>query len=83
VYENADLIDAFIQANPDHLSADQLAMVAEWKRFVADDFYILDSRKFSVLGLASVQQFNTDKVHPTAPCKHPEKAPPFTAPRKS
>ena len=40
VYENADLIDAFIQENPDHLSADHLAIVTEWKRFVAGDFYI-------------------------------------------
>jgi hypothetical protein len=41
---------------------------------------LLDSRKFSVLGLASTQQFNTGKVHPTASCNRPEKAPPFTAP---
>jgi hypothetical protein len=50
---------------------------------ILHDLQQLDSRKFSVLGLASVQPFNTGKVHPTAPCKHPEKAPPFTAPRKS
>jgi hypothetical protein len=47
---------------------------------VTDD---LDSRKFSVLGLASIQQFNLGKVQPTAPCNPPERVPPFTAPRKS
>ena len=43
----------------------------------------LDSRKFSVLGLASIQQFSIGKVQPPAPSKHPEKVRPFTAPRKS
>jgi hypothetical protein len=43
----------------------------------------LDSRKFSVLGLASIQQFNIGKVQPPAPSKHPEKVRLFTAPRKS
>lgn len=44
---------------------------------------VLDSRKFSVLGLASIQQFSIGKVQPPAPSKHPEKVRPFTAPRKS
>jgi hypothetical protein len=73
VYENADLIDTFIQANPDHLSADQLAMVAEWKRFVADDFYIerllkkyavfigSDNKVYAVLGLYDAFE---DMFHP-------------------
>ncbi|MDH3605025.1 MAG: hypothetical protein OEU26_35965 [Candidatus Tectomicrobia bacterium] len=63
VYENAELIDAFIQENPAHLSADHLAIVAEWKRFAAGDFYIerflkkyavfigSDDRVYAVLGL--------------------------------
>jgi hypothetical protein len=50
---------------------------------LAKTSFILDSRKFSVLGLALIQPFNMGKVQPTAPCKHPEKVPPFTAPRKS
>lgn len=73
VYENAELIDAFIQENPDHLSEDQLAMVAEWKRFVADDFYIerllkkyavfigSDNKVYAVLGLYDAFE---DMLHP-------------------
>jgi hypothetical protein len=63
VYENAELIDAFIQENPEHLSAEHLAMVAEWKQFVAGEFYIerllkkyavfigSDDKVYAVLGL--------------------------------
>ena len=73
VYENAELIDAFIQENPDHLSADHLAIVAEWKRFVADDFYIerllkryavfigSDNKVYAVLGLYDAFE---DMLHP-------------------
>ena len=63
VYENAELIGAFIQENPNHLSAEHLAMVAEWKQFVAGEFYIerllkkyavfigSDNKVYAVLGL--------------------------------
>jgi hypothetical protein len=40
LYENIDLVDAFVAENPAHLSADELAIVQNWKRFVAGDFYI-------------------------------------------
>lgn len=40
LYEDIDLLDAFVAENPAHLSADELAIVQSWKRFVADDFHI-------------------------------------------
>jgi len=41
LYENIGLLDAFIAENPAHLSADELAIVQNWTRFVAGDFYIV------------------------------------------
>lgn len=41
LYEHIDLLDAFVAENPDQLSADELAIVRSWKRFVASDFYIV------------------------------------------
>ncbi len=40
LYEHIDLLDGFVAQNPAHLSADELAIVQSWKRFVAGDFYI-------------------------------------------
>jgi hypothetical protein len=40
LYENADLVDAFVKENPGHLSDAELAIVRNWKRFVAGKFYI-------------------------------------------
>ena len=40
LYENIDLLDPFIAENPAGLSPDELQIVAKWKHFVADDFYI-------------------------------------------
>jgi len=40
LYDNIDLIDAFIQNNPFDFSPDDLAIVAKWKHFVRGDFYI-------------------------------------------
>ena len=41
LYENIGLLDAFVAENPAHLSADELAIVQSWKRFVAGEFYIV------------------------------------------
>lgn len=41
LYEDIGLLDAFVAENPAHLSADELAIVQSWKRFVAGDFYIV------------------------------------------
>ena len=41
LYENISLLDAFVAENPAHLSADELAIVQSWKRFVASEFYIV------------------------------------------
>ena len=40
LYQNIELIDAFIEKNPNDFPADKLAIIAEWKHFVAGDFYI-------------------------------------------
>ena len=58
-----DLIDAYVQKNPDGLSVDELELVRTWKRFVSGSFQIFrflkkyavfvseKSRVFGVLGL--------------------------------
>ena len=40
LYQNIELIDAFIRQNPNDFPDDKLAIIAEWKHFVAGDFYI-------------------------------------------
>ncbi len=40
LYENTELIDAFVGENPAQLTEDELAIVRGWKNFVAGDFYI-------------------------------------------
>lgn len=41
LYENIGLLDAFVAENPAHLSAEELAVVQSWKRFVTGEFYIV------------------------------------------
>jgi len=40
VYDNPDLIQAFVNANPNQLSQEHLALVKEWQHFVRGKFYI-------------------------------------------
>lgn len=40
LYENIHLIDSFIDENPEDLPLKDLAIVASWKKFVKDDFFI-------------------------------------------
>jgi hypothetical protein len=41
LYENIGLLNAFVTENLAQLSADELAIVQRWKRFVAGEFYIV------------------------------------------
>jgi len=40
LYENINLIDSFIDENPEDLPMKQLTIVSRWKNFVRGDFYI-------------------------------------------
>jgi len=40
LYENVDLIDAFVQENPQNFSEEKLAIIATWKHYKSGDFYI-------------------------------------------
>jgi hypothetical protein len=40
LYENINLIDSFIDENPEDLPMKDLAIVSGWKNFVSDDFFI-------------------------------------------
>jgi hypothetical protein len=40
LYEHVHVIDAFIQENPQHFSADELGIVESWKHFVHGQFYV-------------------------------------------
>ena len=62
VYENSDLMDEYISANPDQLNVENLMTIKEWKGFIKGDFYIErhlknhtifigDSNVYGVLGL--------------------------------
>jgi hypothetical protein len=62
VWENPDLIDAYVAKNPDGLSEEELNIIRKWKGFVAGRFtvfrylkeytiFIGDSKVYGVLGL--------------------------------
>ena len=63
LWENPDLIDAYVAENPDGLAAEELEIVRQWKRSVPGTFQIFrylkkhtifigdDSRVYGVLGL--------------------------------
>ena len=40
LWENPDLIDAYVRENPDGLPPEELAIIGKWKGFVADKFYV-------------------------------------------
>ena len=40
LWKNPKLIDAYLDLNPDHLSAEEQEIIRKWKQFVADHFYI-------------------------------------------
>jgi hypothetical protein len=40
LYENPELIDEYLKENPDQFSAENLAIVSQWKDFVRGEFYI-------------------------------------------
>ncbi|BBO91033.1 hypothetical protein [Desulfosarcina ovata] len=40
LYKNKGLIDSFVQENPQNLSAENLAIISGWKKFVRGDFFI-------------------------------------------
>lgn len=62
LWENPDLIDSYVEKNPDGLSAEDLSIIRKWKGFVAGRFTIFrylkdytifmgNSRVYGVLGL--------------------------------
>ena len=40
LYENIELIDSFVQENPQNFSHEYLLIVSNWKNFISGDFYI-------------------------------------------
>ena len=58
LYEHVDLIDAFLQENPQHFSEETLAIIATWKHYQAGDFYIERLLKTHAIFIAS-----DDKVY--------------------
>ncbi len=62
LWDNPDLIDSYLEKNPDGLSVEELSIIRKWKRFVAGRFsifrylkdyaiFIGDSNVYGVLGL--------------------------------
>lgn len=63
LYAHPNLIDEFLQDNPPGFSEDKLVIIAQWKQFIAGDFYIQrilkkytifigqDDRVYGVVGL--------------------------------
>jgi len=62
LWENPDLIDAYVEKNPDDLSAEELSIIRKWKGFISGRFTIFrylkdytifmgNSKVYGVLGL--------------------------------
>ncbi len=62
LYENIDLIDAFVRENPQNFPTDHLDIISKWKQFIRGSFFIerqlkkyavfiQDDRVYGVLGL--------------------------------
>jgi hypothetical protein len=58
LWENPQLIEAYVQENPDVLPPDQLAIVRKWKGFVRSSFFILRHLK-----MGSIFIGKDDKVY--------------------
>lgn len=58
LYENIELIDAFVEENPRQFSQDKLEIVSKWKQFLADDFSLERMLKKYAIFIAS-----DDKVY--------------------
>jgi hypothetical protein len=63
LYENIELIDSFVQENPQNFSAENLAIISKWKKFIKGSFFIerllkkyavfmQDEKVYAVLGLS-------------------------------
>ena len=74
LYNDLTFIDRFVQANPQQFSDEKLAIVASWKHFLADDFYIermlkkytiFISRDEKVYGVWGLQQDFDTLFHPS------------------
>lgn len=40
LFKSPDLIDAYVEANPEALSSEELEIVRTWRRFIKDEFFI-------------------------------------------
>ncbi|MBC2710454.1 MAG: hypothetical protein HGJ94_05485 [Desulfosarcina sp.] len=67
LYENIELIDSFVQKNPQNFSTENLDIISEWKKFIRGSFFIerllkkyavfiQEDKVYGVLGLS--QSFN-------------------------
>ena len=57
LYKNIDLIDDYINDNPQKFSAEELAEVRSWKQFVKDKFYIELSHALLQIGFVHFNEF--------------------------
>ena len=71
LYGNPGLIDEYVQANPDRLSEEELAIVSKWKHFVKGEFYIerylkkytVFIRKDTVYGVLGLHEALEEMIH--------------------
>lgn len=73
LYENIELIDAFVEENPRQFSQEKLDIVSKWKQFVADDFYLERMlKKYAIFiagddkvyGVLALYDAFRDMIHP-------------------
>ncbi len=73
VYENKDIFDQYISANPHKLSNEELEIVKKWKFFVEGEFYIFKFlKKYAVFikgenvyGVHGITQSFDEMIHPS------------------
>ena len=61
LWENPELIDAYIRENPDGLAPEELSIVSKWKGFIQGKFYIEDLKSQIKETSASIDQLEREK----------------------
>lgn len=57
LWKHPELIDAYTQANPDGLPADELAIISQWKHFIKDSFLIFRYLKDYAIFIGDTQVY--------------------------
>jgi len=65
LWEHPELIDAYVQANPDQRSAEELELISKWKGFIAGKFFVFRYLKDYAILLGDSQVYGVKALYDT------------------